>query len=191
MQSRYIQTCGLNHSWKTTFGRALQKQLSPSIVLDNDERRLFAEKHYADLYEATKELRTFDTENVYKDNMKRFFIRQMIAYSLTNQVSVIHASCNMYKQQRQALGAYARAQGAKIALIYFNIDRDIIFQRASQAGLHKNEALYGKSFIHNLEKMIAHFEHPDPHEGDLFLEVTQPELFEAYQQELLERMERI
>ncbi len=43
MQPRYIMTCGLNHSWKTTFGRELQTKLHPSIVLDNDEQHVFAQ----------------------------------------------------------------------------------------------------------------------------------------------------
>ncbi len=188
MQTRYIQTCGLNHSWKTTFGRELQKQLSSSIVLDNDEWRLFAQSHYADLYQATKEFQTPEVEDLYTDNMKRFFVQQMISYSLANKVHVIHTACHMYKQQRQSLWARARALWAKTALVYLNIDQEIIFQRASEAGLHKDEALYGKWFMGNLEKMLAHFEYPDSNEVDLYVEVSKPELFATYQQELLEKM---
>lgn len=40
----------------------------------------------------------------------------------------------------------------------------------------------------NLEKMIAEFEHPDPSEADLFVEITQPELFAQYQQQLIEKI---
>lgn len=188
MQLRYIMTCGLNHSWKTTFGHQLHQQLSPSIVLDNDVLRLFAQAQYPDLYETTKQYTGEVNTDHYHDNMKRFFLQHMIAYSLANHVHCIHTACHMHRQTREIMIGLARKQWAKIALIYFNIDQDLVFQRAREAIHHKDESLYGKWFMGNLEKMIAEFEHPVPSESDIFLEITQPELFDTYQQELLEKM---
>lgn len=126
--------------------------------------------------------------NTQQLNMKQFFLQQMIPYTLKNNVHVIHTACHMHRMTREMYYALARAQQAKIALVYFNIDQEIIFQRAQQAAQHKDESLYGKGFMGNLEKMIAEFEHPESSEADLFFEITQPELFAEYQQELLEKM---
>jgi predicted kinase len=161
-------TCGLNHTGKTTFGNLLQPQLSPSIVVDNDRCRLFAQEHFADLYEKTKDWQNREGNQM---NMKMLFVKHLLELGLGNGVSCIHTACNMYAEQRKKFFELAKKHNAKTCLVYFDIPLEVIHKRMEDAHLHKDERLYGAWFEENLQHMLSNFAYPTSDEADVYFEI--------------------
>lgn len=169
MQPVYIMTCWLNHSWKTTFGWLLNKQLFPSIVLDNDLLRVFAQDTFPDLYTVTNEHKNREWKEL---NMKMFLVKNLLDYSLSNHVHCIHTACNIWAAQRKKFFDLAKVCNAKTYLIYFNLPFELLYSRALQVGTKKNQSLYSRWYIGNLERMKGIFEAPSSSEADVFIEMS-------------------
>jgi predicted kinase len=165
-------TCGLNHTGKTTFWKALQSQLSPSIIVDNDQLRIFAQNNFPDLYGKTKQFKDREWNQI---NMKTLLFKTMIEYSLANQVSCIHTACNTYREQRKRILQIAKQNWATTIVVFFDIPLETIRQRIANEISHKDQSLYKHWFEGNLEWMLDVFETPSPDEADYFFHITDNE----------------
>lgn len=165
-------TCGLNHTGKTTFWKALQSQLSPSIIVDNDQLRIFAQNNFPDLYEKTKQFQDREWDQMH---MKMLLLKTIMWFSLWNNVSCIHTACNTYLEQRKNILQTAKEHWAKTVLVYFDIPLETIRQRIANDINHKDQSLYKGWFEGNLEWMLDIFETPSEDEADYFFHISNNE----------------
>jgi len=166
----------LNHSGKSTFAKELDNFSDNIMIIENDLRREFAEEHYSILCErSTQKERTFDDPD-----LRAFHLKTMMKFWLQHDVNICLANCNSNKSYRNDLVNYIHSLWHKAIIVYFDINYNILNERALVADNHKNPNLYvwvdrvtstedwKQRILNNLEWMKKNYEKPTDDEWDHF-----------------------
>jgi tRNA uridine 5-carbamoylmethylation protein Kti12 len=120
MKRLVIMTVGKTHSGKTTFARALEKELDNSFVMDQDNQAAFLNTFYA-------KLQPEQGPNILKHSLSRLIIH----YAIENtDLHLIVCNSNRSQQGRLRLleGLFNKKQFVRI-LVHFDIPDDVLMER--------------------------------------------------------------
>lgn len=120
MKRLVIMTVGKTHSGKTTFARALEKELDNSFVMDQDNQAAFLNTFYA-------KLQPEQGPNILKHSLSRLIVH----YAIEN--TDLHLIiCNSNRSQKGRLrlleGLFNKKQFVRI-LVHFDIPDDVLMER--------------------------------------------------------------
>lgn len=124
MKRFVIITVGKTHSGKTTFARALEKELSHSFVMDQDNQAEFINAHYEKLQPA-------EGANTFKHGLSKFIVNY--AKEHTN-LHLIICNSNRSKNGRLFLLNELFPQNEYVRiLVHFDIPDDVLYERVARS----------------------------------------------------------
>lgn len=120
MKRLVIMTVGKTHSGKTTFARALEKELDNSFVMDQDNQAAFLNTFYA-------KLQPKQGPNILKHSLSQLIVH----YAIEN--TELHLIvCNSNRSQKSRLdlleGLFNKKQFVRI-LVHFDIPDNVLMER--------------------------------------------------------------
>lgn len=116
--SKLIIICGLSFSGKSTLGNAIAKQFGHKVVdVDETKTQLFG------LGVLDKDLSHEQWVKIYDETDK-----QMEKYVMSGE-SVIDASRNFRKAEREKVGEIAKKSGAELVTVYIDTPEEIVHER--------------------------------------------------------------
>lgn len=141
MKRLAIITVGKTHSGKTTFAKALEKQLKNTVVIDRDNHSEFLNTYYKALV---------PKQGI--NNIKNAITKTIIDYAL-NQTDLNIILCNgnrSWKNRTKLLSMFHDA-GFYSIIIYFNIPNEILEARV----LNSNRSTKVMRKTANFRKLLA------------------------------------
>jgi len=138
---------GFPGSGKTYFARQLAEDLSSAHVHSDRIRfELFEQPRY--------------------DRQENGIVTQLMRYMteefLSAGMNVIYDMNAMRKGQRATLREMARKKGAKTIVVWFQMDADTAFTRASSRDRRKADDKYAMEYSHeSFKRYISHMQHPE------------------------------
>lgn len=159
-------TVGKTHAGKSTFASKLVKLVPNAVIVESDPISEFLNKHHHDIYHDTNP--NFRIQNRRKIHFKIW--KGIIDHALSKGFNVILPNAGLVRSWRKkVIGSFRRA-GAKVVLVYFDIDDGILIKRIDKAGRSKAPLTTSKDFHEVLEKQNKWlFEEPTKEESDFFL----------------------
>ena len=129
MKRFVIITVGKTHSGKTTFAKALEKELSHSFVMDQDNQAEFINTHYEKLQPA-------EGANTFKHGLSKFIVDY--AKEHTN-LHLIICNSNRSKNGRFYLLNELFPQNEYVRiLVHFDIPDDVLYERVARSTRNTN-----------------------------------------------------
>ncbi|HFJ9468863.1 ATP-binding protein [Bacillus paranthracis] len=124
MKRFVIITVGKTHSGKTTFAKALEKELPHSFVMDQDNQAEFINTHYEKLQPA-------EGPNTFKHGLSKFIVDY--AKEHTN-LHLIISNSNRSKNGRLYLLNELFPQNEYVRiLVHFDIPDDVLYERVARS----------------------------------------------------------
>ncbi|TPV41043.1 AAA family ATPase [Bacillus dicomae] len=124
MKRFVIITAGKTHSGKTTFAKALEKELPHSFVMDQDNQAEFINTYYEKLQPA-------EGANTFKHGLSKFIVDY--AKEHTN-LHLIISNSNRSKNGRLYLLNELFPQNEYVRiLVHFNIPDDVLYERVARS----------------------------------------------------------
>ncbi|HDR6255240.1 TPA: ATP-binding protein [Bacillus cereus] len=153
MKRLVIITVGKTHSGKTTFARALEKELPHSFVMDQDNQAKFINTHYEILQPA-------EGSNILKHGLSKFIVDY--AKEHTN-LHLIICNSNRSKNGRFYLLNELFPQNEYIRiLVHFDIPDDVLYERVARSTRNTNIFRGGySSFKEVLDRQQTELLHDD------------------------------
>ena len=153
MKRLVIITVGKTHSGKTTFERALEKELPHSFVMDQDNQAKFINTHYEILQPA-------EGSNILKHGLSKFIVDY--AKEHTN-LHLIICNSNRSKNGRFYLLNELFPQNEYIRiLVHFDIPDDVLYERVARSTRNTNIFRGGySSFKEVLDRQQTELLHDD------------------------------
>lgn len=153
MKRLVIITVGKTHSGKTTFARALEKELLHSFVMDQDNQAEFINTHYEKLQPA-------EGANIFKNGLSKFIVDY--AKEHTN-LHLIICNSNRSKNGRLYLLNELFPQNEYVRiLVHFDIPYDVLYERVTRSTRSTNIFKGGYSnFKEVLDRQQAESLHKD------------------------------
>lgn len=129
MKRLVIITVGKTHSGKTTFAKALEKELPHSFVMDQDNQAEFINTHYEKLQPA-------EGPNTFKHGLSKFIVDY--AKEHTN-LHLIISNSNRSKNGRLYLLNELFPQNEYVRiLVHFDIPDDVLYERVARSTRNTN-----------------------------------------------------
>ncbi|PGU88788.1 CRISPR-associated protein Cas2 [Bacillus cereus] len=153
MKRFVIITVGKTHSGKTTFARALEKELPHSFVMDQDNQAEFINKHYEKLQPA-------EGANNFKHGLSKFIVDYAKEHT---SLHLIICNSNRSKNGRLYLLNELFPQNEYVRiLVHFDIPDDVLYERVAQSTRSTNIFRGGYSnFKEVLDRQQAESLHED------------------------------
>lgn len=163
-------TVGLNHSWKSTFAKALAKTNSTIVVLEGDTRNIFAKQEFGELYESTKKNQTFD-----HPNMKVGYLQRISKFVMENERVPLLAISNTNKTMRQEWVKHFHSNWRRVLGVRFDVSQEVLAKRMETIirTESKSAELYSKGIRENLARQMTKFENPNASEFDLLIQLNE------------------
>ncbi|MFD1927251.1 AAA family ATPase [Sporosarcina siberiensis] len=118
-----IITVGKTHSGKTTFAKSLEKRMSNSIVIDQDNHAEFLHAFYPGLLPK-------DGQNTIKHDLTQTIVQHAVNKTDGN---IILCNSNRTRNGRLKLLDFYRVNGFTSILVYFDIPTHILEERISKS----------------------------------------------------------
>ncbi|MGX7630596.1 ATP-binding protein [Bacillus thuringiensis] len=129
MKRLVIITVGKTHSGKTTFAKALEKEVSCSFVMDQDNQAEFINTHYEKLQPA-------EGPNTFKHGLSKFIVDY--AKGHTN-LHLIISNSNRSKNERLYLLNELFPQNKNVRILaHFYIPNDVLYERVARSTRNTN-----------------------------------------------------
>lgn len=142
MKRLVVITVGKTHSGKTTFARMLEKQLTNSVVIDQDSHAEFIHNYYQKLL-PTKGPNTF----------KYTLTQTIVNYAIhKTDRHLILCNSNRYYPARIQLLNYFREQQFTTVLVYFDLPKSVLETRVKHSKRSTNILRSAKNFDEVLER---------------------------------------
>ncbi|RLJ90703.1 AAA family ATPase [Planococcus citreus] len=176
-----VITVGKTHSGKTTFAKALERQLTNAIVVDQD--------NHAEI------LKTYYPALVPKEgaNVIKYALTQTIVNHAVDQTDchIILCNANRNRQGRLKLLDFYRSKGFTTILVNFDMADEVLKMRIDQAGRDTSVLRTVSSFEDVLVRQQAESVDnpgvtPTPDEADYLFSVTNEQQAEAAISEIRE-----
>jgi len=122
--NRYvIITVGKTHSGKTTFAKALEKEIHNSVVIDQDNHAEFLQKHYQNILPKQGE------------NSIKYAITQTIFDYAVNETNCHLILCNSNRNQvgRLKMLGQLKSKGFTTIIVNFNIPENVLKDRVNHS----------------------------------------------------------
>jgi predicted kinase len=136
MNRLVIMTVGKTHSGKTTFAKALEKELHNSVVIDQDNHAEFLHSYYQKLLPKQG------------PNVIKYAITQTIVDYAVNETSCHIIRCNSHRSQKSRLEqlAFYHKKGFTSILVNFEIPTHILEKRIAKSNRSKNVLRVASTF---------------------------------------------
>lgn len=123
-----IMTVGKTHSGKTTFAKSLEKQLSNSVVIDQDHQAQFLNTFYPALLPKQG-----------PNKIKYALTQTIVDYAVreTNHHLIV-CNSNLNRQDRIKWLEYYRCKGFTRVLVHFDLPDDVLEERVGKSKRSKN-----------------------------------------------------
>ncbi|ANP82087.1 MULTISPECIES: ATP-binding protein [Bacillus] len=153
MKRLVIIRVGKTHSGKTTFARALEKELPHSFVMDQDNQAEFINTHYEKLQPAKG-------PNTFKHGLSKFIVDYAKEHS---NLHLIISNSNRSKNGRLYLLNELFPQNEYVRiLVHFDIPDDVLYERVARSTRSTNIFRGGYSnFKEVLDRQRAESQHED------------------------------
>ncbi|WP_341519713.1 ATP-binding protein [Bacillus paramobilis] len=124
MKRFVIITVGKTHSGKTTFSRALEKELPHSFVMDQDNQAEFINTHYEKLQPA-------EGANAFKHGLSKFIVDYAKEHT---SLHLIICNSNRSRNGRMYLlnELFQKEEYVRI-LVHFDIPDDVLYERVARS----------------------------------------------------------
>ncbi|HDR7798500.1 TPA: AAA family ATPase [Bacillus tropicus] len=129
MKRLVIITVGKTHSGKTTFAKALEKELPHSFVMDQDNQAEFINTHYEKLQPA-------EGPNTFKHGLSKFIVDYAKEHT---SLHLIISNSNRSRNSRMYLlnELFQKEEYVRI-LVHFDIRDDVLYERVSRSTRNTN-----------------------------------------------------
>ncbi|MFE1245135.1 AAA family ATPase [Fictibacillus sp. NPDC058756] len=136
MNRLVIMTVGKTHSGKTTFAKALEKELHNSVVIDQDNHAEFLHAYYQTLLPKQG------------PNVIKYAITQTIVDYAVNETNCHIIRCNSHRSQKSRLDqlAYFHEKGFTSILVNFEIPTHVLEERIARNNRSKNVLRVASTF---------------------------------------------
>ncbi|MGR3774215.1 ATP-binding protein [Bacillus paramycoides] len=124
MKRLVIITVGKTHSGKTTFARALEKELSHSFVMDQDNQAEFINTYY-------EKLQPTEGPNTLKHGLSKFIVDYAKEY--TNLHLIICNSNRSRNGRMYLLNELFKKEEYVRILVHFDIPDDLLYERVARS----------------------------------------------------------
>ncbi|MGE6345668.1 ATP-binding protein [Bacillus mycoides] len=124
MKRLVIITVGKTHSGKTTFAKALEKELPNSFVMDQDNQAEFINTHYG-------KLQPTEGPNTFKHGLSKFIVDY--AKECTNLHLIICNSNRSRNGRMYLLNELFKKEEYVRILIHFDIPDDVLYERVTRS----------------------------------------------------------
>ncbi|NKW84942.1 ATP-binding protein [Bacillus cereus] len=153
MKRFVIITVGKTHSGKTTFAKALEKELPNSFVMDQDNQAEFINAHY-------EKLQPTEGPNTFKHGLSEFIVHYAKEHT---SLHLIISNSNRSKNGRLYLLNELFPQNEYVRiLIHFDTPDDILYERVARSTRSTNIFRGGySSFKEVLDRQQAESLHED------------------------------
>ncbi len=143
-----IMTVGKTHSGKTTFAKALEKELANSVVIDQDNHAEFLKAYYPSLFhqEGTNKIKYRLTQT-----MVDYVVRD------TNH-HIILCNSNYNKLGRNKLLNYYEQNDFITILVFFDIPDEVLYERVKNSSRNTDMLRTAKSFLEVLDRQKSDME---------------------------------
>jgi predicted kinase len=157
-----IMTVGKTHSGKTTFAKALEKELHNSVVIDQDNHAEFLHSYYQTLLPKQG------------PNVIKYAITRTIVDYAVNETNCHIIRCNSNRSRKGRLNqlAYYHEKGFTSILVNFDIPTHVLEERIAKRNRSKNVLRVASTF----EEVLTRQEN-ETNKGD----ILPPAEGEAYQ----------
>ncbi|MFC9414788.1 ATP-binding protein [Bacillus mobilis] len=124
MKRFVIITVGKTHSGKTTFAKALEKELPHSFVMDQDHQAEFINMHYEKLQPA-------EGPNTFKHGLSKFIVDYAKEHT---SLHLIICNSNRSRNDRMYLlnELFPKEEYVRI-LVHFDIPDDVLYERVARS----------------------------------------------------------
>lgn len=129
MKRLVIITVGKTHSGKTTFARALEKELPHSFIIDQDNQAEFINTHYEKLQPA-------EGPNTLKHGLSKFIVDYAKEY--TNLHLIICNSNRSRNGRMYLLNELFKEEEYVRILVHFDIPDDVLYERVARSKRNTN-----------------------------------------------------
>ncbi|MCT1578781.1 ATP-binding protein [Oceanobacillus kimchii] len=167
MKRYVIITVGKTHSGKSTFAKLLNKQLTNSIIVDQDNHAEFINQYYSNLQPKSG-------PNILKHAVSKLVVAYAVEH--TNDHLII-CNSNRNKIRRQHLIQWYRNNELIPVIVHFDIPDDVLLKRV-QTSTRKTNIF---RFASNFEEVLARqcedakdddIQEPNENEADYFFRIT-------------------
>jgi len=163
-------TVGKTHSGKTTFAKALEKELSNSVVIDQDNHAEFLQSYY-------KRLMPKRGPNIIKYSITKTIVDYAAAET---DCHIILCNSNRNQKDRQKMLEYYHSRQFTSILVSFNIPDDVLRRRIMASQRSTSVLRVASSFLEVLSRQQAESDQGDikaPAEGeaDYLLNIGHPD----------------
>jgi predicted kinase len=136
MNRLLIMTVGKTHSGKTTFAKALEKELHNSVVIDQDNHAEFLHLYYQKLLPKQG------------PNVIKYAITQTIVDYAVNETNCHIIRCNSHRSQKSRLEqlAFYHEKGFTSILVNFDIPTHVLEERIAKSNRSKNVLRVASTF---------------------------------------------
>ncbi|OOE12516.1 AAA family ATPase [Fictibacillus arsenicus] len=136
MNRLVIMTVGKTHSGKTTFAKALEKELHNSVVIDQGNHAEFLHSYYQTLL--PKE----------GPNVIKYAITQTIVDYAVNETNCHIIRCNSHRSRKSRLDqiAYYHEKGFTSIIVNFEIPTHVLEERIAKSNRSKNVLRVASTF---------------------------------------------
>ncbi|PFM62763.1 CRISPR-associated protein Cas2 [Bacillus cereus] len=124
MKRLVIITVGKTHTGKTTFARALEKELSHSFVMDQDNQAEFINTYY-------EKLQPIEGPNTLKHRLSKFIVDYAKEY--TNLHLIICNSNRSRNGRMYLLNELFKKEEYVRILVHFDIPDDVLYERVARS----------------------------------------------------------
>ncbi|EOP53914.1 ATP-binding protein [Bacillus cereus] len=124
MKRLVIITVGKTHSGKTTFARALEKEIPNSFVMDQDNQAEFINTHY-------EKLQPTKGPNTFKHGLSKFIVDYAKEY--TNLHLIICNSNRSRNGRMYLLNELFKKEKYVRILVHFDIPDDVLYERVARS----------------------------------------------------------
>lgn len=142
MKRLAIITVGKTHSGKTTFARALEKELQNSIVIDQDNHAEFINTYY-------KKLQPKDGPNIFKHAISMMIVNYVIDH--TDYHLIICNSNRSVKDRSHLFGKFFPQNDFIQIIVHFDIPYHVLQERVSESKRSTN--IFRGSYV-NFEEVL-------------------------------------
>ncbi|MCS0670281.1 ATP-binding protein [Cytobacillus firmus] len=170
MKRLAIITVGKTHSGKTTFAKALEKELPNSVVIDQDNHAEFLQSYYKGLLPKRG-----------PNTIKYSITKTIVDYAAAEtDCHLILCNSNRNQKDRQKMLKYYHSRGFTSILVSFNIPDDVLRRRIMASQRSTSVLRVASSFLEVLSRQQAESNQGDikaPAEGeaDYLLNIGHPD----------------
>ncbi|MBG9616321.1 AAA family ATPase [Bacillus cereus] len=161
MKRLIIITVGKTHSGKTTFARALEKELPHSFVMDQDNQAEFINTHY-------EKLQPTEGSNILKHGLSKFIVDY--AKEHTNSHLIICNSNRSLNGRMYLLNELFKKEEYIRVLVHFDIPDDVLYERVAlskrSTNIFRGNYSSFKEVLHRQQVESLHEDVVDPIENE-------------------------